>query len=110
MNILPVFMIFTVKALDQFPWKASYYVFVGYLSLIFSKVWLLINAKPTPDPAVPEYLAFPWQKLFMNSGYFVSGLSYIIQGSIVLLTGIVLYFLFVHNPQNAQEKGKYEVE
>ncbi|MBN2301296.1 MAG: hypothetical protein JXN60_02140 [Lentisphaerae bacterium] len=106
-NLFPFFAVFTVKALEQFQWKSSYYLFIAFVSFIFSKVWLLINAAPTPDPnaGVAAYLEFPWQKLFMNSGYLVSGLSYITQGSAVLLTGIVFYFMFVHiSPRPDQEK------
>ncbi|MBL7196532.1 MAG: hypothetical protein ISS47_00380 [Candidatus Omnitrophica bacterium] len=101
-SLFPVFAIFTVKALDQFEWKPSFYVFIGFISLLYSKIWLVINSVPAPDSNLSEesYLLFPWQKLFMNIGHFMSDKMYIVQGSAILLTGIVFYFLFVHRIEN----------
>jgi len=90
MNLAPLFLIMTVKAVDSLPWNPSYYTFLGYLSVFYSRIWLLISADPKPDGGL---LTFSWQKLFMTSGYVVSGLAYLIQMGVVLLTGIVLYFL-----------------
>jgi hypothetical protein len=95
MNLAPFFLVFTVKTVDALQWNPSYSVFLGYLAVLYSRIWLLINAEPSPEGGLLE---FSWQKLFMTSGYVVSGLSYLIQGSVVLLTGIVLYFLLAHHP------------
>ena len=99
-HVFPILVIFTVKTLEQLKWKSSYYIFIAFASFLYSKIWFIINSNPVPNHnpnlSSDSLLVFPWQKLFMNVGYLMSDVMYIVQGSIVLLTGIIFYFLFVH--------------
>jgi hypothetical protein len=80
------------------PWHV---VTFGVVAVAASKVWLPINDGPFPFPGTGYELQF--QRLFMNLGPWMSGDSYVIQGSVLLVvaaTGLAVlggYARFRHS-------------
>jgi hypothetical protein len=63
------------------------------LSVFYSKVWYTFNTSPmNPDGTMARFHTFPLQHFFMNSGPWMSHAMFIVQGSVVFLTIIVLYW------------------
>jgi hypothetical protein len=77
-----------LKACEEMAWPATAYRFLGVMSLLYSKVWLWINATPLTG----DYQRFPYQYLFMSVGIIMSDAMYVVQGCLVILTGVFFYF------------------
>jgi hypothetical protein len=90
MPTLPFFVVFTALATQELKWKASIYWFLGIVSFLFSKIWLLMN---TTEPMTGVPLQFPLQYIFMNHGPWMSNQMYVIQGIFVLVTGVIVFML-----------------
>jgi hypothetical protein len=104
-NFLPFFLAYTIKVTDKFNWKPSHYWFIAGLSFLYSKLWLKINTEPLSND-LRLFLEFPWQKLFMGIGHWMSDLNYLIQGSVVLVTGVIFYSWFLPRGARAINKIK----
>ncbi|MEY2490475.1 MAG: hypothetical protein QOC70_2417, partial [Verrucomicrobiota bacterium] len=95
-NAVTVFIILLVRLLDRSFLKNQSLTFWVLLSLLYSKVWYTFNTAPQVDDGTMEILLrFPLQHYFTNSGPWMSHPMYLIQGGIVLVTAILLYFLVV---------------
>jgi hypothetical protein len=93
-NAAPVILILLVSLFDRALLKYQSLVYWCLLSLFYSKVWYKFNTAPQIyDGTMTSLLNFPLQHYFMSSGPWMSQRMYYIQGGIVLLTGIVLYFV-----------------
>jgi hypothetical protein len=88
----PFVLLFVFKACDEEKWAAPHLCFLAVLSLIYSKVWLWINVAPFTG----DLQRYPDQYYAMNTGWAMNNPMYIAQGSMVLLTVVVLYFLLFH--------------
>lgn len=104
-NFFPVFVAFTVKAVDSLDWKLSHYWLIAVLSLLYSKVWLSMNAAGAFIGTKAASLEFPDQYYNMSHGPWMSNQMYVLQGSIVLATTILLYLLLFHQPTNASKSS-----
>lgn len=97
-NILPWLIVFLVKALNKYSFSTSFYVVVGILSFIASKVWLLLNiyeGNATGNIDKNGSMDFPDQILWMNIGPWMSEQMYYVQGGVMLLfTGILFFMLY----------------
>ena len=60
------------------------------LSLFYSKIWFIFNTAPMAPSGMASLLSFPLQNFFMNSGPWMSHSMYIVQGSIILVTLVLL--------------------
>ena len=79
----PFIVTLTVKSTEELRWRSSYYWFFAILCLLYSKIWLGINAGN----------AGPWKILyFMNFGPWMSNVMFITQGCFVFLTVAIIYF------------------
>lgn len=87
-NVIPVVVILTAKALETYPFNRQECWVFGIISVLYSKIWMLIN---TTKSMPSNFLEFPWQKYFMNFGPWMSNEMYIVHGIAVALTGIWLY-------------------
>lgn len=85
----PFLVYYAIVATQGRKWGLFAYLFFALTSLLFSKVWLKINA----EPFTGEYLSFPFQRHFMNHGPWMSNETYIVQGVVVLLCGGLFYVL-----------------
>ena len=95
-NAITVFVILLVRLLDRSFLKSQSFTFWLLLSLLYSKVWYTFNTAPQVDDGTMDILLhFPLQHYFTNSGPWMSHQMYLIQGSIVLVTAVLLYFLVV---------------
>jgi len=94
--VVGAFVIILVKVLDEewlSRWSLSTWLL---LSLFYSKVWYTFNTSPmNPDGTMAVFQTFPLQHFFMNSGPWMSHSMYLVQGSVVLVTGAVLFSLGV---------------
>lgn len=95
-NIFPAFVIFTVKAIDELDFNKYYYYLLGIISVLYSKIWLLINANPIPRLDVYDFEGLTqtsWQRYFMNIGPWMSDKMYLIQTPVVVITFILIWWL-----------------
>jgi len=93
-NVVSTFIIILVCILDRAGLKYRSLVVWTLLCLFYSKVWYTFNTAPqVDDGTMASLLNFPLQHYFMSSGPWMSRQMYLIQGSIVLVTAILLWFL-----------------
>jgi len=97
-NAVTAFIVVLTWLLDRagvtyhsLPWWAL-------LCLVYSKVWYAINTAPMVDDGTMEILLRPpLQNYFMSSGSWMSHEMYLVQGGVVLVTGVLLYVLVTRN-------------
>jgi hypothetical protein len=95
-NAITIFVILLARLLDRSFLRNQSFTFWVLLSLLYSKVWYTFNTAPQVDDGTMDILLrFPLQHYFTNSGPWMSHQMYLIQGSIVLVTAILLYFFLV---------------
>lgn len=98
-NAIPVFAVLLVKLLDGSLLRDQSLAFWALLSLLYSKVWYIFNTAPQVDDGTMDILLrFPLQHYFTNSGPWMAPQMYLIQGSVVLATVVLLYFFVVKRP------------
>jgi hypothetical protein len=97
-NILPWVIIFLVKALNKYSFSTSFYMVTGLLSLVASKIWLLLNiyeGNASGNFDKNGSMDFPDQILWMNIGPWMSEQMYYVQGGVMILfTGILFFMLY----------------
>ena len=97
-NILPWLIIFLVKAINKYSFSTSFYLVTGLLSLVASKVWLLLNiyeGNASGNFDKNGSMDFPDQILWMNIGPWMSEQMYYVQGGVMLLlTGVLFFMLY----------------
>lgn len=94
-NILPWIIIFLVVAINKYSFSNRFYIVVGLLSFAASKIWLLLNIyAPNSTLNLDENgsIGFPSQILWMNIGPWMSEQMYYVQGAIMVLFVIILFF------------------
>lgn len=93
------FVIVLVTMLDRsvlHRWTLTWWIL---LSIFYSKIWYTFNTAPMiPDGTMAVFQTFPLQHFFMNSGPWMSKPMYLVQGGVVLVTAITLYFLVGRQP------------
>jgi hypothetical protein len=93
-NVVTVFVMLLVRLLDRRGLHHGSLPFWALLCLFYSKVWYTFNTAPQIDDGTMDALqGFPLQHYFMSSGSWMSAPMYYVQGAVVVLTAIVLYFL-----------------
>jgi hypothetical protein len=91
MNFFPLVVPFLIKVTDDVPWRLYALFPFALLSLLLSKVWLIIGGAPIyGDPK-----RFSEQLFYMNIGPYMTDYMYSVQGTAVLIAGIVLYLFYV---------------
>jgi hypothetical protein len=90
--VFPFLVAFTVKLLKEDCCESWLVWFLAALSFVYSKVWLLFNAYPWTTANPQEW---PLQLLFMNIGPWMTNQMYVAQGSVVLVTGFLVHYLWV---------------
>jgi hypothetical protein len=97
-NVVTAFIIVLVRLLDRAGLQWRSLPFWALLCVFYSKVWYVFNTAPqVDDETMAALLRFPLQHYFMSSGPWMSHEMYLVQGGVVLLTGILLYFLLTKN-------------
>ena len=87
-NILPWVIVFLVKGINKYSFSTSFYIVVGFLSFIASKIWLLLNiydSNSTINLDKNGSIGFPGQLLWMNIGPWMTEQMYYIQGGVMLV-------------------------
>ena len=91
---IPLLVAATAWAMDSEPLcRAQTWAFVVW-ALVLAKFWLPIDAGTFSHAASD----FPEQLYFMNQGPWMSGVSYLVQGTVVILAGMVLKLWQVGKP------------
>jgi hypothetical protein len=67
---------------------SRFYWLFGVLALVSTKVWMRMHL-PAYDNG--QYLRFPMQNLYMNTGIWMNNLMWMVQGVIVLAGAAALY-------------------
>lgn len=93
MLALPILVTLLVKATEQYRWPVSLYWFLGVAALVFSKVWLRINAWPASEPLTDADLPRRLNRYFMNQGPYMPNDAFVVQSAAVLVTGLILYLV-----------------
>jgi hypothetical protein len=90
-NFFPLIIPFVVKVVDARPLGLWHHALFALLSILFSKVWLIIGGAPIyGDPN-----RFSDQLYYMNDGPYMSNDMYSIQATAVIIAGILLYVFYV---------------
>lgn len=89
-NVIPFVSLFVVEILKPDNWSNKQWLALIATSILFSKIWLPVNLGTFKD----NPLEFPDQLIDMNAGPWMIHSMYYVQGSIVLLTLGLFYFLF----------------
>jgi hypothetical protein len=85
--IVPVIFL-AAKVLERFKVSKDECILFGVVSLLYSKVWMLMNIGNVPPDNV---LIMPWQRYFMSCGPWMSNSMYVVQGTFVLVTTVALW-------------------
>lgn len=89
-SFFPLLVTFVVKAMDGISWRPYDFFLFAFLSVLLSKVWLIIGGGPVElDPN-----RFSDQLFYMNTGPFMSDAMYSIQGAAVLIASVLLYLFW----------------
>jgi hypothetical protein len=73
---------------DELNLPSRFYWLFGALALFSTKVWMPMHLPAYDDG---QFLRFPMQRLFMNTGVWMNNLMWLIQGVIVLAAATLLY-------------------
>jgi len=73
---------------DELNLPPRFYWLFGALALLSTKVWMPMHLPAYDDG---QFLRFPMQNLFMNTGVWMNNLMWIVQGAIVLAAAALLY-------------------
>ena len=73
---------------DELALPPRFFWLFGAVALLSTKVWMRMGLPATDDG---QYLSFPMQNLFMNSGVWMNNQMYVIQGGIVLAVAGLFY-------------------
>lgn len=90
LSFFPCLIAMTTCAIVELSLPTTAYWLIAGLSLLYSKVWFPINSGSWAGKSDP--LQYPLQYLFMNMGPWMSNQLYLLQGAIVVITGLALYF------------------
>jgi hypothetical protein len=90
-SFFPLVVIFVVKAVDDISWRPYHLFLFAFVSVVLSKVWLLMGGAPI----YLDERKFSDQLFYMNVGPYMSDAMYSIQGTAVLITGVLFYLLYV---------------
>jgi hypothetical protein len=101
-SFFPLVVIFVVKAMDDIPWRSYQLLLFALVSVVLSKVWLLIGGAPI----LLDERKFSEQLFYMNVGPWMSDYMYSLQGTAVLVAGVLLYLLYV---KHAKESARVEI-
>ncbi len=98
-NLLPWLIVILAKALDKYSFPNHFYIIVGILSIIASKVWLPLNIYDYYKTMAPTdengNIGFPDQILWMNIGPWMDTQMYYVQG-IAALVIMAIFFLMLY--------------
>ena len=97
-NAVPPFVVLLAQLVDRAGWSDRQYALWAALSLLFSKVWYTFNTAPQVYTDRQSLLSFPLQHFFMNSAPWMSNAMYLLQGSAVALTAVIVYLGYVRQP------------
>jgi hypothetical protein len=90
-SFFPLLVTFVVKGIDDISWRPYHLFLFASVSVVLSKVWLLISGAPIDL----DETKFSEQLFYMNVGPWMSDYMYSIQGTAVLIAGVLLYLLYV---------------
>ncbi len=86
-NFVPLIVPFVAKLSDRTDWRPYHYWLFGFISIVFSKVWLSIGGAPiTFDPS-----NYPDQLYYMSHGPYMANETYVIQGIASALVTVLLF-------------------
>lgn len=97
-NLMPWLIVFLAITFNKYWFSNSFYIVVGLLSFVASKIWLLLNiydSFPSTGMDKNGSLGLPEQLFWMNIGQYMSKQMYYIQGAMMFFfTGILFLLLY----------------
>ena len=113
-NLLPWIVIFLVKAINKYSFSNFFYIVVGIISVVASKIWLPLNYRGQYKSMQLDKngsMGFPDQKLWLNIGPWMSEYMYCVQGILILVAlfilFIILYKIKISNTKRPQLVKRY---
>lgn len=89
-SFFPLLVTFIIKGIDDISWRPYHLFLFALVSVLLSKVWLVIGGAPIQmDPRIPSEQLF-----YMNIGPCMTDTIYSIQGTVVLISGVLIYLLY----------------
>jgi hypothetical protein len=92
-NAFPVFIILSMLAINNINIKSQHLISFFCLSLLYSKFWFKLNISEFHDDVPGGFQQFPDQTYFMSLGPWMSYDMYLLQGTLVLLTGVLIFYI-----------------
>lgn len=96
-NLFPWITIFLIYGINKYSFSNSFYIVVGCLCVLTSKIWFLIDYEMDYELGMVVdkngSIDFPNQRFFMNLGPWMSEKAYYIHGTAMLLNFMILFFL-----------------
>lgn len=97
-NLMPWLIVFLAITFNKYWFSNSFYIIVGLLSFVASKIWLLLNVYDSFQSTGMDKngsLGLPEQLFWMNIGQYMSEQMYYIQGAMMLFfTGVLFLLLY----------------
>lgn len=97
-NLLPWLIVFLIKTINKYSFSNRFYIVVGLLVFVASKIWLSLNIYDqymTQELDRNGCLNFPGQIMWMNFGPWMNEQMYYVQGGAMLVfTGILFLMLY----------------
>jgi hypothetical protein len=89
-HLIPLIVPFLVKVIDRHGWTGTQILSFALVSLIWSKIWLVMGGEPDPT----RWTALPAQRFFMHIGPLMSERMYCVHGLAALVCGGLFWYLF----------------
>ena len=108
-NLLPWIAIFLIKAMNKYSYTNVFYITVGILCFVASKIWLVLNERGNNYYMQLDKngsMGFPDQKMWMNVGPWMSEAMYYLQGEILLIFAGILFVMLYKFKRNTSNKIK----
>ena len=99
-NLFPIFVIFTIKVLDELPLTKKFYIFFFTTSFLLSQVYITLNTGF--DISYPRW--------YFGKTYLISDEMYLAQGVIVSFIIFFFYFEFFKKPPFTNRNTNFDKE
>jgi hypothetical protein len=90
-NAWPFFVAFLCKTIEEVKLPQGFYIYLFMSALALSKFWYRIEVAYFSE----HYLNFPEQRYFMSQGPWMSDSMYLLQGAIVLVIFLWMYWFYL---------------
>ncbi len=107
-NLFPLMIIVFIKAINKFSFSNLFYILVAIFSFISSKIWLIIDLQQIVTFDKNGTIDFPNQRFYLNLGPWMSNEMYYLQGLVMIVFSVVLFFVLYRIKKSEKTVVKFE--